>query len=268
MAEDKVKIIDDSSDHKYFTIIPNYVLNHSSVYDRCLYIAMKRIAGENGSCWMSTRELANNSQMSQAQVRKSIQYLLAKQWIVKVGEKKGYGGSSNEYKIIDLWQVNNEFYSQRKVSTLNSPAKGEHTVPTGEHRMLRGEHQVAPNKIHEEEPINKIAAAKPTADPVLEKKEKPNGNEPMDYKQFYAWCQKSPHKHVRIIGEWADTTKPDLKTRAQWEIFIRRHCRAAKQLEPFTDDQLSTAFTKIEESSGQSGWLKKYTLETLVKFIV
>ena len=98
-------------------------------------------------------------------------------------------------------------------------------------------------------------------------KEKTDPNEPMDWNQFYAWCLKSSQKHIKIIGEWADTTRPDLKTRGQWDTFIKRHLRAARDLEPFTEKQLSDAFDKIEDAHRQ-GWLKKYTLDTLIKFIV
>lgn len=156
MANNKFQIIDGSSDRKYFTIIPNYILDHSTPYDRCLYIEMKRIAGETGSCWASTWRLGELAKMSQTQVRKSLNCLLKKNWIVKVGERRGNGGISNVYKIVDIWQINNEFYSDKnKVSIENSPSKGEHQMLRGEHTMLGGEHQVAPNKINEEDIKNK-----------------------------------------------------------------------------------------------------------------
>ena len=45
---ENINLQDKSGDKDYFTIIPNYVLNHSALWDREVYIQMKRIAGENG----------------------------------------------------------------------------------------------------------------------------------------------------------------------------------------------------------------------------
>ena len=48
---------------------------------------------------------------------------------------------------------------------------------------------------------------------------------------------------------------------------LKRNLRPAKNLEPFEDKRLIEGFKKIQEAAKQ-GWLKKYTLETLFKFIV
>jgi len=89
----------------------------------------------------------------------------------------------------------------------------------------------------------------------------------MTLKEFVDWCSKSKQKYIRIIGNWADTIEPDFKTKQQWEVFIKRNLRPAKNLEPFEDKRLIDGFKKIQEAAKQ-GWLKKYTLETLFKFIV
>jgi len=53
----KYKIKDESNDRQYFTIIPNYILNHSSAIDKAIYIDMKRVAGENGRCFMTEKTM-------------------------------------------------------------------------------------------------------------------------------------------------------------------------------------------------------------------
>lgn len=90
---------------------------------------------------------------------------------------------------------------------------------------------------------------------------------PMSLKEFVTWCGKSQQKYIRIIGNWADTIEPDFQTKGQWEAFLKRNLRAAKNLEPFEDKRLIEGFKKIQEAANR-GWLKKYTLETLFKFIV
>mgnify|MGYP001575004163 CR=1 FL=1 len=115
--QDKINIQDESGDHKYFTIIPNYILNHSTMWDREVYIQMKRITGEEGTCWTSKNTLSKQCGMSKRRLDKSIKYLLEHQWIKKVGSRKveTKGGIQEvlEYKIVDLWNLNNSFYQEK-----------------------------------------------------------------------------------------------------------------------------------------------------------
>lgn len=110
------RISDKSGDKKYFTIIPNYVLNHSTLYDREVYIQMKRYAGENGTCYSSKETLANQCGISKRRLDKSVKYLVEHGWIKKIGNKriKTFGGRQvvNEFEIVDLWQMNNDFYQK------------------------------------------------------------------------------------------------------------------------------------------------------------
>jgi hypothetical protein len=113
----KISIQDDSGDKKYFTIIPNYILNHSTIWDRAVYIQMKRITGEDGTCWTSKPTLAKQCGMSKRRLDKSILYLLEHKWIEQLGMKtvvtKGGAQEVNEYKITDLWDLNNTFYQEK-----------------------------------------------------------------------------------------------------------------------------------------------------------
>ena len=110
------RIKDDSGDKKYFTIIPNYIYNHSTLYDREVYCQMKRIAGEDGTCWKSQKNLADQCGISINRLKKSIEYLVKHKWIKFNGKKtiKTLGGIQkvNEYSISDLWKMNNDFYNK------------------------------------------------------------------------------------------------------------------------------------------------------------
>ena len=94
-----------------------------------------------------------------------------------------------------------------------------------------------------------------------------NNDKPQNLIEFVASCKQSKQRHIQIIAEWADTVKPSLTTKAQWQVFIRRYVRAAKELSVFSDDQLAEAFSKIEKARAD-GWLHKFTLETLIKFLI
>jgi hypothetical protein len=91
-------------------------------------------------------------------------------------------------------------------------------------------------------------------------------DESMNLQEFINWCKKSPQRHIVLIGEYADTIRPDFTTKLQWQGFMKRNLRAAKELTPHTDDQIAKAMQNIQKAQGE-GWLKKYTLETLVKFL-
>ena len=175
----ELKIEDGSSDKKYFTIIPNYILNHSTLYDREVYIQMKRISGENGSCWCSQKKLAKQCGMSVNRLKTSIKYLLEHDWIKVIGKKtiKTNGGNQeiNEYKINDLWKLNTDFYlAQQGVSLNDTP------IPKGVSRKqqrgitekAKGVSQWVPNNNPvKEEPIKKITSAEPKRKDFIFKKE-------------------------------------------------------------------------------------------------
>jgi hypothetical protein len=119
MADLNKKIIvdDASGDRKYFTLVPHYVLNHSTIYDREVYIQMKRIAGEGGLCYMSEVNLAKQCGISRDRLRKSIKYLIEHKWIESVdGDQPNkynpHGFGSRKYKIVDIWQLNINHYSK------------------------------------------------------------------------------------------------------------------------------------------------------------
>lgn len=97
-------------------------------------------------------------------------------------------------------------------------------------------------------------------------KRSPKRDEPMDLVQFQKWCEISPSRHIQLIGDYAGIEKPDFKSKNQWKVFIGRNVRAAKKLESFSNEQLEKA-TKAMEKEKKEGWLKKPTMETIIKFL-
>lgn len=156
MEQQELGIQDGSNDRRYFTLIPNYILNHSTLWDREVYIQMKKIAGENGTCWTSQKALAKQSGISINRLKKSIEYLLNHKWIKFVGAKtvNTNGGIQkvNEYRITDLWKINVDYYESKGVSPNDTPiSKGvSRTEPKGYHENDKG---VSPSD-DKEEPFN------------------------------------------------------------------------------------------------------------------
>jgi len=160
--QQKMEIQDGSNDKKYFTIIPNYILNHSTMWDREVYIQMKRIAGEDGTCWTSQKTLSSQCGISVNRLKKSLGYLLEHKWIKGIGTKRVYtaGGTQqvNEYKIADLWKININFYEDKGVSPDDIPlTKGVSPIePKGYHQTIKG---VSPDD-DKEEPLKNITIKK------------------------------------------------------------------------------------------------------------
>jgi hypothetical protein len=107
------KYIDKSGDKKYFSIIPNYIVNHSSHWEKSLYLTIKRIAGEYGSCWMSPNKLGEIEKCSAWKIRNTLKKLEKRKWIKKIGVR-GKTKPTNEYIIIDLWELNANYYIEKE----------------------------------------------------------------------------------------------------------------------------------------------------------
>lgn len=158
MAKEEFEISDESGDRKYFTIIPNYIYNHSTIWDREVYCQMKRIAGERGTCWASRTTLAKQCGISARRIDKSLKYLIEHDWIRFKGTKEVYtkGGAQQvkEYAIVDLWKKNIEFYeTQKGVAHGAIPeAKG---VARNTQRGSTDEAKGVAHGAHKEEPVLK-----------------------------------------------------------------------------------------------------------------
>ena len=109
------KYIDNTGDKKYFTIIPNYIANHSSANDQALYLQMKKIVGEReGVCYASEKYFKDKLQIGSKALKKSIQYLLDHKWIEYTGlqevETNGGVQKVKTYLVKDIWQKNIDYY--------------------------------------------------------------------------------------------------------------------------------------------------------------
>jgi hypothetical protein len=121
----KFKIIDESGDKKYFTIIPNYILNHSTAVAQALYLQLKRLAGGTGVAYPGQRYLMERLNISQPTLRKELKYLLDKNWIRKLDKKDVMttGGKQKiqSYEIVDLWDLNNQYYTSQRGEKIATP---------------------------------------------------------------------------------------------------------------------------------------------------
>jgi len=138
----EIKIKDESGDKEFFTIIPNYILNHSTHWDREVYIQMKRIAGENGKCFMSIKRLQKQCGISKERLTTSIKYLLEHNWINYIGKTKyqTVGGEQeiNTYTINNLWKTNSVFYKGGSPNDTPCTKGGSPNVTKGGRQIVKG----------------------------------------------------------------------------------------------------------------------------------
>lgn len=123
----QLALIDRSADRKYFTIIPNIVwaLDLSSVAFR-LYTTIKKIAGENGTCFMGTRRLAREAGISAGSVSTAKHELEAAGLINIVRRKRSTNGQPIDHvQVSDIWPQNMAHFTKRSA--------GEHGCSAGEH---------------------------------------------------------------------------------------------------------------------------------------
>lgn len=111
-----IEIADESGDRKYFTMVPNYILNHSSGVDQALYLQMKRCAGEGNDCFASEKYLQKQLGIGWKRLKRSLAYLLEHNWVYlkgyKIVQTRGGEQSIKVYGIRDLWKMNIEYYSK------------------------------------------------------------------------------------------------------------------------------------------------------------
>lgn len=108
------KIVEETPDREYFTIVPNYIVNHSDMWEQSVYLVMKRMSGEGGTFYLSQDKIAGKLKISRPKVNQTIKKLITRGWIKETGERIGSTKRVKEYKVVDLWKLNSDFYHKQK----------------------------------------------------------------------------------------------------------------------------------------------------------
>jgi hypothetical protein len=242
-----IGFVDESGDKNHFTIIPNYIANHSTAIDQALYFQMKKHAGEKGECFASEKTLMSKMSIGRKALKKSITYLLGHKWITLKGMKlistKGGEQLIKVYSINDIWKLNSDFYHK---GVAERTGVSERAVG-GSQKNIKGVAERAPNK----NPMNKnqeedIAASPPV--PFLLKEE---------IEKLY----NNPRREMSVIALYLEEKKPDIQNKGQLSTAIKRHIRPAIDLTPFSDEQILAAVPKAKKLTSE------WTIETLIKVL-
>lgn len=175
------EINDLSSLHRYRTEIPNLIDEMDlSVYAFRLYVRLKRVAGDGGKCFYSTRQLAEQCRMSVGAVSNAKQELIEKD-LIRI-DRSGDWDRDN-ITLVDVWPANFAYYAQEKQEVPCSPHEQNtpivcspheqkdsqpvhhmnrpvHTVNTPVHHMNTKEEPIKKEPLKEEPIAESLPAAK------------------------------------------------------------------------------------------------------------
>lgn len=123
MPEDMQHEIRDEAPRDHYSSIPNLVddLNLTPQAYR-LYGHLRRVAGENGKCWQSTKTLSKSCRMSAGSIseaKKELENTFPP--LIRVTSKTKEGGIYHEITITDIWDINHKFYNGISVHIVKSP---------------------------------------------------------------------------------------------------------------------------------------------------
>lgn len=164
---DKMHITDSGDLRKYRTELPNLIDDYGlSVYAFRLYVHMKRVCGENGACWQSTKTLAEHCKMSAGMVSNAKTELSEKGLINIENVKDDKGGYDfHRITIVDIWAENFKHYT-------NTPPRSSDEQPRSCSEQPRSSGETKKEPIKKEPKKNNIGAGAPASNPVPPVEEK------------------------------------------------------------------------------------------------
>lgn len=112
----KIIVTDHAQRRTHFTQIPNMIDDLGlDPYAHRLYVHLKRVAGDEGASWQSTKTLAQHCCMSAGSVSKAKKVLVSHGLITV--EKKTYNGTKYDHiEIVDIWAKNAAKYEVGSLS--------------------------------------------------------------------------------------------------------------------------------------------------------
>lgn len=182
-------------------------------------------------------------------------------------------------KLINYYEVNGQYFLEhpnwQKFQTLRSDRKKDSEIPSFSDITTDsqpGDNQMSTNVLRKisKDKISKDNNARKNAQT---RKNRFQDETPMTLDEYVTSMKSSPLRHVQIIGEWAEAEGPKFTTKGQWHSFTSRNARIAKTLTPYSSEQIEKAYHLMlkdvvhTERGKKVGFISKYTLETLAKYI-
>jgi hypothetical protein len=104
------KFIDKSGDKKYFTVVPNMIVNGFNAIENGVYLYIKRRAGETGQFFETQENACKKMSINLKTFRKILKKFVAEGTIKHIGWKKFKTHPIKVYEVIDVWEKNKNNY--------------------------------------------------------------------------------------------------------------------------------------------------------------
>jgi hypothetical protein len=139
----------------WFSMVPNMICEMElTPYELSAYVHLKRIAGDSGACWGSSKTMAEKTKMSVGQWSK-VKKSLAARGLIRVDEitepitingnclKPQSGRPAHVIYILDVWRQNNEMFYQQRQSSYSELQSSPHEVQSSPDELKK-----TPIRIH------------------------------------------------------------------------------------------------------------------------
>ena len=252
MKEHKFNIKDESQDRKYFSIVPHFVTNHSTLAERGFYLTLKRITGEYGTVRYSARDLGKMCGISDDTVYRLLDSLIKRGWIKEAGKIPTGHKPRRTYSIVDLWKQNIDFYTKK---TENRPgAVNEDKVAP--------ERDIKPQtKDTEEEPVKEEINTSETLphgkSQQVGANKKENSRCPLLLKDKYPnLAEKYPGGHGECV-EFINSIEEEFKTGRRFVNYGKQFGALHKILRAgYSFEEINDCIVRMEENNfwREKGW--------------
>lgn len=237
---DEIQFEDQSGDRKYFAITPYLIVNGYDATTSGVYTYIKRRCGESadGRFKEGSKVTAKKLKLSAPTYRK-IRDLLEKDGRIEfVGWTKGKTHPIKSYKIIDIWEENVLQYKKdkRKGKNKTTSFKDREKIRPLDREKIGS---LRRNKLEEEKTVANATLS--PLDSLLQAKQ----------------------RHIQVIGLWARERGLDVPNNEVRDSLIKRNLRPARLLVGYKD----TDIVRTIKVLGRTDYLKKFTLETVCKYI-
>lgn len=243
---------------------------NGSEYRILMVIFRKTYGFHKKSDKIALSQFEQATEMKRPNIVIALKSLLCKSIIVK--EKNLYSINKNW----ESWVVCKRITNKKVMQLHNASSMQKHNLPSMQlhtyKRYITKDNNTKDNNATPEVVAPVIPDKKPlNKEPKPPKKDPKDDTSPLSLEEYVVKMRESPQRHIQIIGEYADQIKPKFTTRGQWHVFTVRSLRAARQLSPFSDEQLENAYNKIEanmkSTNNPRGYITKWTLETLLDYM-
>ncbi len=242
MEKDREK----SSIPSYYAIIPADVRYNKNITAnaKLLYGEITALCNKEGFCWASNQYFATLYNVHKDTISKWVSELVDEEYIY-------FTVLENNYRQIFLngdRQKDLPYRQKRLGGTAKTP-RGDRQKRLHNNTMNNKENNVTTKIIRKPDDV-------------------------MTLNEFIENCRKSPMKHIQVVAEWAEGEKPKHQTYGEWNAFLKRNIRAAKELSPYSIEKIEKAYQLLQKdvvkklpNGKTTGFITKYSLETVLKYI-